>query len=236
MFFQETARSSLHHGGAFFLGRSFDGTMVEWHRHRGVSPDFTMVKKFLHHGVFSRNRKELTPPWWRFFFLGRSFDGTMVEWHRHRGVSPDFTMVKKILHHGAFSRNRKELTPPWWSFFSWGGVLTAPRWSFYGTMVEWHRHRGVSPDFTMVKKFLHHAVFSRNRKELTPPWWRFFFLGRSFHGIMVEWERCHRGVSPDFTLVKNLLHHGVFSKSCRGVLLAFIAIYHQFVGFCQSVP
>ena len=32
-----------------------------------------------------------------------------------------------------------------------GGVLTAPRWSFYGTMVEWHRHRGVFPDFTTVK-------------------------------------------------------------------------------------
>ena len=58
-----------------------------------------------------------------------------------------------------------------------GGVLTAPRWSFYGTMVEWHRHRGVFPDFTMVKKFLHHGVFSKKGGEMISPWWRLFRKG-----------------------------------------------------------
>ena len=58
-----------------------------------------------------------------------------------------------------------------------GGVLTAPWWSFYGTMVEWHRHRGVFPDFTMVKIFLHHGVFSKSRGEMISPWWRNFELG-----------------------------------------------------------
>ena len=73
-----------------------------------------------------------------------------------------------------------------------GGVFTAPWWSFYGTMVEWHRHRGVFPDFTTVKNFLHHGDFSKSleerskiRKELTPPWWRSF-------DFWVEFSR-HRG-------------------------------------------
>ena len=66
----------------------------------------------------------------------------------------NFTMVAVPLHHG--------------------GVFTAPWWSFDGAMVEWHRHRGVLSDFTMVEFFLHHGVFSKSfeerskiRKELT---------------------------------------------------------------------
>ena len=53
----------------------------------------------------------------------------------------NFTMVAAPLHHG--------------------GVFTAPWWSFYGTMVEWHRHRGVFPDFSMVFFLLHHGVFPK---------------------------------------------------------------------------
>ena len=55
-----------------------------------------------------------------------------------------------------------------------GGVLTAPRWSFYGTMVEWHRHRGVFPDFSMVEFFLHHGVFPKKCGSSKSPWWRPF--------------------------------------------------------------
>ena len=53
-----------------------------------------------------------------------------------------------------------------------GGVFTAPRWSFDGTMVEWHRHRGVFPDFTMVKIFLHHGEISKKCGSSQSPWWR----------------------------------------------------------------
>ena len=78
---QESARSSLPHGGGLLIfWWSFHGTMVEWHRHRGVFPDFSMVEFFLHHGVFSKGleerlriRKELTPPWWRPFDFATEF-------------------------------------------------------------------------------------------------------------------------------------------------------------------
>ena len=64
-----------------------------------------------------------------------------------------------------------------WKFHHGGGA-TPPWWSFDGTMVEWHRHRGVFPDFTMVEFFLHHGVFSKSleerskiRKDLTSLRW-----------------------------------------------------------------
>ena len=84
-------------------------------------------------------------------------------WTKHHGaleISPrcfrNFTTVPAPLHHG--------------------GVFTAPRWSFYGTTVEWHRHRGVFPDFTMVEFFLHHGVFPKKYSGLNSPWWRTFEL------------------------------------------------------------
>ena len=89
-----------------FLGGVFYGTMVEWHRHRGVFPDFTMVKNFLHHGVFSKKSGGSKSPWWRDFELGvMAFD------FGSETVSPNDEVVSKCC---------KGFTPPWWRFFVLG--------------------------------------------------------------------------------------------------------------------
>ena len=96
---------------------------------------------------FSSLGVPLFSPW-----ESRNFTVVKVE------ISPwccgNFTMVTFPLHHG--------------------GVLTAPWWSFYGTMVECHRHRGVFPDFSMVEFFLHHGVFPQKCGSSKSPWWRPF--------------------------------------------------------------
>ena len=87
----------------------------------------------------------------------------------HCRTSRNFTMVKAEISPRC-CRNFTTVAFP----LHHGGVLTAPRWSFYGTMVEWHRHRGVFPDFTMVEFFLHHGVFSKKGGGSKSPWWRAF--------------------------------------------------------------
>ena len=95
-------------------------------------------------------------------------DFTMEKMEKTPRCCRNFTMVAVPLHHG--------------------GVLTAPRWSFDGTMVEWHRHRGVFPDFTTVKCGARRAesgkpagIFQLSRaaahilrSEIFPPPWCFF--------------------------------------------------------------
>ena len=105
-----------------------------------------------------REHRFLRPPVSARFHLSlRSLKKTMVKAEISPRCCRNFTMVVFPLHHG--------------------GVFTAPRWSFYGTMVEWHRHRGVFPDFTMVKIFLHHGEISKKCGSSKSPWWRNFELG-----------------------------------------------------------
>ena len=87
----------LHHGGVFTAPWwSFYGTTVEWEHHRGVFPDFTMVEKILHHGVFFQKCVGAKSPWWRIlcpeklcFFRSSVFEGWHMQWgHKaqmHRG-------------------------------------------------------------------------------------------------------------------------------------------------------